>query len=50
MKYLKTIIKIHLFSLSLLFIQGCSGDEGSSIIDDDEVIPTTSYDITPIIE
>jgi len=49
MKYLKTIIKIHLFSLSLLFIQGCSGDEGSSIIDDDEVIPTTSYDITPIL-
>ena len=49
MKYLKTIIKIHLFSLSFLFIQGCSGDEGSSIIDDDEVIPTTSYDITPIL-
>ena len=50
MKYLKTIIKIHLFSLSVLCIQGCSGDEGSSIIiDDDEVIPSTSYDITPIL-
>ncbi|MDB4496609.1 YHYH protein [Flavobacteriaceae bacterium] len=49
MKFLKTIFKIHLFSISILCTLGCSGDESSSIIDDDEVIPITNYDITSIL-
>ena len=49
MKFLKTIFKIHLFSISILCTLGCSGDESSSIIDDDEVIPMTNYDITSLL-
>jgi hypothetical protein len=49
MKFLKTIFKIHLFSISILCTLGCSGDESSSIIDDDEVIPITNYDITSLL-
>ena len=49
MKFLKTIFKIHLFSISLLCVLGCSGDESSSIIDDDEVLPITNYDITSLL-
>ena len=49
MKFLKTIFKIHLFSILILCTLGCSGDESSSIIDDDEVIPITNYDITPLL-
>jgi hypothetical protein len=49
MKFLKTIFKIHLFSISILCTLGCSGDESSSIIDDDEVIPIRNYDITSLL-
>ncbi|MDC3285086.1 YHYH protein [Flavobacteriaceae bacterium] len=49
MKFLKTIFKIHLFSISILCTLGCSVDESSSIIDDDEVIPITNYDITSLL-